>query len=412
MNKKTKDIKLLVVQCVNCMRELGYAENCIENHRRRWVDGIVRYMTQQGFIEYSADIGERYLEKAVREVAPSTQRARKRSIHLLSDFLENNTVRRRIVHLVDYPLPGEIGKIATEYLTNMKKLRRSEATILNHRRMLSYFIAGLALNNIHHVREIREKDILAFVDSSPCSKEHRYYTIKLFSRFLYENAHTDVNFSYLLEHKNFPCHEKLPSVYNPDEVRQIEHSVEQSSNVGKRDYAILLLASRLGLRVSDIAALRFNNLDWDNNRIVLIQSKTGNPIELPLLTDVGESIVNYLRYARPKSDHENIFLTACAPFRPMTRISLNGVITRIMQESGVDISKRKFGPHSMRHSLASNLLKNGTSISTISSVLGHESTASTMEYLRIDTTSLSRCALDVPAVANGFYEQKGGLFYD
>ncbi|GHT36507.1 integrase [Bacteroidia bacterium] len=368
MNNKTKDIKLLVAECVDRMRELGYAENCIENHRRRWVDGIVRYMSQQGFTEYSIEIGERYLEMAIMEVAPSTKRARKRSIRLLSDFLETNTIRKRIVHLVEHPLPGEIGKIATEYLTNMKQLRRSELTILNHRRMLSYFIAGLELNNIHNVREITEKDILTFIDSSPCAKDHRYYTIKLFSRFLYESCHTDINFSYLLERKNFPCHEKLPSVYDSDEVLQIEQSVEQSSNAGKRDYAILLLASRLGLRVSDIAALTFDNLDWDNNRIVLIQSKTGNPIELPLLTDVGESIVNYLRYARPKSDYENIFLTACAPFRPMTRISLNGVITRIMQESGVDISKRKFGPHSMRHSLANNLLRNGTSISTITVV--------------------------------------------
>jgi integrase len=131
-----------------------------------------------------------------------------------------------------------------------------------------------------------------------------------------------------------------------------------------------------------------------------------------LLPAVGEAIVNYLKYARPVSGLTNIFLTACAPYRPMNRIGLNGVISRIMQGSGVDISKRRFGPHSMRHSLASNLLKNGVSIPIISSALGHESTQTTMEYLRIDTENLMKCTIEVPIVNPNFYEQKGGAFYD
>jgi len=83
-----------------------------------------------------------------------------------------------------------------------------------------------------------------------------------------------------------------------------------------------------------------------------------------------------------------------------------------MQGSGVDISKRRFGPHSMRHSLASNLLKKGISIPIISSALGHERTQTTMEYLRIDTENLLKCTLEVPIVNPDFYEQKGGTFYD
>lgn len=82
-----------------------------------------------------------------------------------------------------------------------------------------------------------------------------------------------------------------------------------------------------------------------------------------------------------------------------------------MRESGVDISNRKFGPHAMRHSLASRLLANGVSLPVISESLGHESSLSTMEYLRVDLSSLMKCALDVPLVNPAFYEQKGGIFY-
>ena len=96
----------------------------------------------------------------------------------------------------------------------------------------------------------------------------------------------------------------------------------------------------------------------------------------------------------------------------MTRISLNGVITRIMQSSGIDISGRRFGPHSMRHSLASNMLLQGTSLPVISGILGHESTQTTMEYLRVDIVNLRECILDTPLVDEAFYLQKGGVFYD
>ena len=412
MDIKTKDIYTLTKECVKHLQELDYSDACISVHQRQWKDGIIPFMEHRGVSSYTPEIGEEYLQYATKNSAPSTKRARKRNIHILSEYLEKGTIRKRIVHLVNHPLPGGIGQVASEFLDTLRALRRSELTIENHRRMLSYFIAGLELKSVNKVEDIKEQDVLDFIDITPYAKDHHYYSMRLFCRFLYEKKYTGTNLGYVIGPNNFPHHEKLPSVYNAAEVRQIEESVDQASPVGKRDYAILLLASRLGLRVSDIGNLTLDNMDWDTNRIILRQAKTGNPIELPLLPAVGEAMVNYLKYARPVSDRPNIFLTACAPYRPMNRISLNGVISRIMQGSGVDISKRKFGPHSMRHSLASNLLKNGTSIPVISSALGHESTQTTMEYLRIDIENLIKCTLEVPIVNPNFYEQKGGAFYD
>lgn len=412
MNNKSKEVITLVEECSEQLHNMGYLDACIRSHQQRWRDGIIKFMQEKGLTDYSVSIGEECLIHAKKNSAPSTKRGRTRSIHILSEYLETGTIRKRIVSLVEHPLPGEVGIVAKEYLETMRILRRNELTILNHRRMLCYFIAGLVLKNKHKVSEITERDILDFVDSTPVAKDHHYYTIKLFTRFLYEKGYTIDNLSYVVERNNFSSHEKLPSVYDTEEIHKIEQSIEQSSNVGKRDYAIMVVASRLGLRVSDIANLSFDNIDWDTNRIILKQAKTGNPVELPLLREVGEAIVNYLRYARPISDLSNIFLTACAPYRPMNRIGLNGVISRIMRESGINLTGRKFGPHSMRHSLASNLLKNGVSLPIISSALGHESINTTMEYLRIDTTNLRKCALEVSMVASSFYEQKGGVFYE
>lgn len=412
IRSKTREINVLIRQSVEHLRSLGYADGCIEVHQRKWRDGIVPYMEAKGLSDYSVDIGEAYLLNATKGIASSTVRGRIRNIHILSDYLENGTIARRIVHLVEHLLPGETGKVAQAFLQTLKSSRRKELTIGEHRRMLSYFISGLIMKSKHEIKDIKEQDILDFINSAQHCKDKHYNTMRLFCRFLYEQKYIDEDLEYILYRHRFPEREKLPSVYSSEEIRRIEASVEQSSPVGKRDYAILLLSSRLGLRASDICGLKFANLDWDENKIVLSQYKTGRLIELPLLGEIGEAIVNYLRYARPVSALPEIFLTAIAPYRPMNHIGLNGVVARIMQGSGVDISRRKFGPHAMRHSLAGQLLKNGISLPVIAETLGHENTQTTMEYLRIDLSSLAKCALEVPVVKPDFYEQKGGLFYE
>ena len=115
------------------------------------------------------------------------------------------------------------------------------------------------------------------------------------------------DFSEFFETLRVRKEERIPSFYNKDEVATIENSIDRSGSVGKRNYAILLLATRLGLRASDIAALSFNNIDWDKNLITLIMQKTGKIIELPLLPEVGNAIIAYLKYGRPKSILPQVF---------------------------------------------------------------------------------------------------------
>jgi site-specific recombinase XerD len=412
METNSKNIGVLIELCENHLRKLGYSEACIEVHLRKWQQGIKQYMDENSISEYSRDIGEQYLHTATKHQAASTVRSKVRNIHILTEYFECKTIRKRIVPLVSYPLHGEIGAVANLFLQEMQSSRRCELTVQEHHRMLSYFIAGLSLKSKSTVKEITERDILDFIDSAQHCKDKHFYTMRLFCRFLYEHKYITENMEYILGRNNFPKREKLPSVYTSEEIKQIEKSVDSASGVGKRDYAILLLASRLGLRASDICGLQFSNIDWDKNIIRLTQYKTQREVELPLLTDIGEAIINYLRYGRPVSDLPQIFLTATAPYRILNHIGMNGIVSRIMKDSGVDINNRKFGPHSMRHSLASQLLKNGISLPVISETLGHEKTQTTMEYLRIDLGNLLKCTLDVPVVNQKFYEQKGGIFYE
>lgn len=409
--KTEQEIKSLIGECVAYLLKEGYSEQRIADYQRLWRDGIEEYMSKKSLLNYNAVIGEDFLG-SIPVMSASYMRTIRRSVNVLADFLLYGKVRKRIIQYVHHELPGEIGKVAFEFIKSQAKLRRSKLTLEKHQRIMSYFICHLELKSITHVLEIRDEDVLSFIASAHNCKDHYLNTTRMFCRFLYEQKYIDRNVEYVIGRNNYPKREKLPSVYDADEIKRIEETVGQSSAVGKRDYAMLLLATRLGLRSSDIAELAFGNLDWGQNIICLTQSKTKKVIELPLLADVGEAIINYLKYGRPVSDLQQVFLTACAPYRPINRLVINGAVSRTIIASGVDITGRKFGPHAMRHTLASQLLLNGTSLPVISETLGHSNTQVTMNYLRIDINNLMRCSLDVPLVSASFYEQKGGMFYE
>jgi integrase len=409
--KEEQEIKSLIRECVAFLIEEGYSEPRIADYQRLWRDGIEEYMNKNSLGNYNAAVGEDFLG-GISGMSDSYMRTIRRNVHVLTDFLSYGNVRKRIIQYVYHELPGEIGEVSFEFIASQAKLRRSKLTLEKHQRILSYFISHLALKSITYVSEIRDEDVLSFIAYAHNGKDNWLYTTRMFCRFLYEQKYIDRNVEYVIGRNNFPKREKLPSVYGADEIKQIEEAVGQSSAVGKRDYAILLLATRLGLRSSDIAGLTFENLDWDRNIICLTQSKTNKVVELPLLTDVGDAVINYLKYGRPVSSLQQVFLSACAPYRSINRLVINGAVSRTIIASGVDITGRKFGPHAMRHTLASQLLRNGTSLPVISETLGHSDTQVTMNYLRIDINNLMRCTLDVPLVSTSFYEQKGGIFYE
>lgn len=369
-------------------------------------------MKERSIAEFSIQVGEDFMNSPLPFNSPTYRRAFRRSVAVLSDFLLHGHVRRRIVNRVNYELSGEIGSTAESFIASQAELRRSILTLNEHRRVLSYFVQYLSLKSIQATSGITEELVLSFLGSVQNCKDKFLNTIRLFCRYLYKQKLVTRNIEYVIGRNSPLQREKIPSIYTPDEVREIEGVVDRSSPVGKRDYALLLLATRLGLRSSDIAGLVFSNLDWDKNLIRLNQFKTKREIELPLLPDIGEAIINYLQNSRPVSLAKNVFLSACAPFRPINRLIINGAISRIIIASKVDIGNRKFGPHALRHTLATRLLEKGTPLPVISEALGHTNSQTTMTYLRVDLNNLQHCSLEVPIVTKDFYEQRGGIFYE
>jgi integrase len=194
---------------------------------------------------------------------------------------------------------------------------------------------------------------------------------------------------------------RIPSVWDSAEVTKIIEAIDRANPSGKRDYAIILLICRLGLRGVDVKGLRLADLDWSANRISVVQAKTGRRVQLPLLKDVGWAIIDYVRDGRPASDCPEVFLRHTAPIGPFSdQDHLHQILVKHARLAHVRLGEeRRHGMHSLRHTLATRLMEDGTPIEQIADILGHQSVQSTGVYLKSSLGLLSQCALnpDMPA---------------
>ena len=196
---------------------------------------------------------------------------------------------------------------------------------------------------------------------------------------------------------------RIPSVWDPGDVAKILQAVDRGNPCGKRDYAIIVLVTRLGLRGVDVKRLRFADLDWPGNRLSVVQAKTGRRVALPLLKDVGWAIIDYVRHGRPACDCPEVFVRHTAPIGPFSdQDHLHQILAKHARAAHVPLGEqRRHGMHSLRHTLATRLMEDGTPVEQIADILGHRSVASTGVYLKSSLRLLAQCALDPDAPTPG-----------
>lgn len=192
--------------------------------------------------------------------------------------------------------------------------------------------------------------------------------------------------------------DKLISYYSREEVDQLLSCIDTNTDYGKCVYAVVCVIAHLGLRAGDITELKFSNIDWEHNRIQLVQQKTKEPLSLPLVDEVKYPLLDYVKNARPDSiDSEYIFITINAPHtRYHSASAIHRMVTDSMRIAGIEFEGRHHGPHALRHSLATSLMNENVPLSSISSILGHKSTKATEVYLTVDETHLRELTLEVP----------------
>jgi site-specific recombinase XerD len=186
----------------------------------------------------------------------------------------------------------------------------------------------------------------------------------------------------------------LPKGISADELHRLLGSCDRERARGRRDYAILSLLSRLGLRAGEVAAMVLEDLNWRRGELV-VHGKARRDEALPLPADVGEAIAGYLRFGRPKADSRSVFLRCHAPRRGLSAQAVTGIVYDACDRAGI----ARIGPHRLRHTAASQMLARGASLGEVGEALRQRSASSTAIYAKVDRTRLAALARPWPGSA-------------
>ncbi len=186
----------------------------------------------------------------------------------------------------------------------------------------------------------------------------------------------------------------VPQSLSAWQVEQIITSCDLDSLTGVRNRAMILLLARLGLRASDVAALRLSDVDWEDGSFV-VSGKGGYEVRLPLPQDAGDAVLNYLE-SRPPVATDHVFITVCAPLRPLRANAVSAAVAQVMRRAG--LSGRSCGAHSLRHTAATQMLRQGASLFEVGAVLRHRSIDTSAHYAKVDLDLLKQVTQPWPEV--------------
>jgi len=275
----------------------------------------------------------------------------------------------------------------------------SPATQINYLPFIRSFLKDCFGDGPAKLSQLRADDVLRFVQAQ-ASRLHRkrakLMTSALRSFLQYARYRGDITLDLMAAVPSVANWSiaSIPRAIPADQVRQLLASIKRQTAVGRRDYAILLLLARLGLRSGEVAFLQLDNIDWKEGRLS-VHGKSGRRTDLPLPTDVGKAIAAYLRRGRPASTSRRVFLRARAPVRGfLSQCAIGSIVKHRLDRAGI-VAPAK-GAHQFRHALATGMLRQGASLAEIGEVLGHRSPDTTRIYAKVDLDALRKLALPWP----------------
>lgn len=416
MKTRKQTFDALVEQYHDYLLSINRCADNIRHYRYEW-ERIKRFMSLHQIEFYDRKIGERYLAYVLGEFEYSKlPRLSKKLVNMVDSFAkfqETGTLKRIGPTRKAKPKVFEnmLGSTMMNFLSDITLMYNLKSgTVTKYKTYLYKFYTFLNKEGVLGVEQINLSNTLQFfkeLDPLQLSaKSHALQVVKCYLKYLHDQHLLDIDYSKDLPQYTYKQQPRLPSTFSEKEIKTLLASIDQGDAKGKRDYAMILLATKLGLRASDIVALKFENILWEQSQIKLSQQKTGKNLTLPLLPEIGNAIINYLKHGRPVSEENFLFLQVYAPYRGINPHILTGIVHSNIKRAKIDCTNRKHGPHALRHSFAGGLLKAETPMPIISEALGHSHTESTMYYLRIDIITLRQCALNVPLVPTSFYAQE------
>jgi integrase/recombinase XerD len=327
---------------------------------------------------------------------------------------QDDVYRAALVHsLVRYleeqkalaPVPSTpILELIASYCTQLESVRGLSArTVRHHAATVRELLAWLGDDQLHaRLRCLDGRAIESFLQvvAERLGRESLQHTIahlRSFLRFLAAHALAPVGLDAQIDTPRVYRGERLPRSLPWETVRAFLRSIDRSTPMGRRDYAMFLPVVTYGLRSCEVVSLKLDDIEWRSGQLRVPRSKVRSSLVLPLTPEVASALLAYLRDGRPALAHREVFLRARAPAGTLKPTALTEAFQGRVRRAALPIPFQ--GPHCLRHSLAIHLLRQGTSLKTIGDLLGHRSSESTCVYLRLHVEDLREVALDLPTAA-------------
>jgi site-specific recombinase XerD len=400
MNIETAKLPQLSLDLVAHLEEKLYSVSMLNQYRSTY-NRFFNYLNENKLAHFSKEMGFSFVdghyvseEKSVSRVYRIDMRRR---ISVLFEFCTEGAVITRKFGKEPQQL-SYFGDLFSQYVTNQTERSLGERTLKAKSILIKQFLLYLEDQKISSLWDVRVDDVYKYLltkgKHAISTRESILYALRDALRFFAASGICKNELGGLFPHISTHADRPVPTCFSADELRIITSAVDRKSSIGKRDYAIILLAAFLGMRAGDISHLRFSSIKWASESIEFTQSKTSHYLQLPLLPELKFALLDYLKNARPKSESDFVFVKHRAPYTSFCESNcFHHVLKKYL--SDVDLKGRKHGLHSLRFSVAGNMLLNGTPITTICNVLGHTYSDTTKRYLKIDIDNLRKAALEV-----------------
>ncbi len=395
-----EDIFTLAWKTNKALTELGLAGGTLQSYRSEGLTVLMRLHYKAGTEHYNEEIIARAIaekrhqyERGLTE-RTSYQNLRKAAYLLKEIHREGNITLKKMPNWGQREPKAPFESVLKDFCTSLDDL--AESTVRAVKSAARRFLLEMEDGGCTTWKDYTQANINAcvtrFARHYAGGLNSALFAVKKFLRYIFQIGRTPVDLSQSLP-ELAAARKAFHEGFSREETGLLLSQPDRSTAIGKRDYAIMVLAVQSGLRACDMVRLNLDNIDWRSREIRLIQHKTGQPLSLPLEPESGNAIADYILHGRPKRALTNLFLCHSGTDRPLDARTASSVVSKYMRKAGIPAQRRAF--HSLRRTFGTGLLRNNVSFELIQQLLGHTDMNSLKPYLSIDEQGLKLCALSL-----------------
>lgn len=382
-------------------KELGLSAKTFAGYARHY-EAVFRYCMENRRDTFMYQDAAAFCALKCRaELKQSTVKPIRKAAYTVARYFETGEFSwGSVTFTTNAPASGAYRELMSDFQQELSK-RLSPGTVRPEMIIIRQFLYFLEQAGVEDAHSMVSENVLDFVrQEAPNHKgsmPRLLRTLRNFVQFLRDKGIVDLDADRFLGTAG-RCRQKALPCFTDEELQLIFSKIDRSTDKGRRDYAIFLLAVRTGMRASDISGLKLSDICWTEKTIRVVQKKTKVTLLLPLPIDAGNAIADYILHSRPRTDNPYVFVRLLPPVfsSPVSPTLFNAALRGYIEAAGIGRSGwdgKSF--HALRRTAGTKMVSSGVPVSTVAQILGHGNIESSKRYISLDSGTMRTCCLDL-----------------